>query len=117
MRRKRVVVGLVGLALVAGIVVVGYRVWLPSKPQPPRDQFGHLYDPIEDDLALRPMFAEADREAKRQLEERRAKQGRPGKPWLGDGHFYSGVKKQFLRDKYGIEWRTPAEMNPNVAFD
>jgi hypothetical protein len=117
MRRRRVVVGLVGLALAAGVAVGGYRVWHPSKPQPPRDQFGFRYDPVEDDPALRPMFAEADREAKRQLEERRAKQGRPGKSALGDGRFYAGVKKQFLKDKYGIDWRTPAEMNPDKAFD
>lgn len=26
-------------------------------------------------------------------------------------------KKEILHDKYGIEWKTPAEMNPDINFD
>ena len=115
MRRRRVIVGLAALALVAGVAGIGYWVWHSS--QPPRDQFGRRYDLIEDDPALRPMFAEADREAKRQFEEWRAKQGRPGKSALGDGKFFNWIKQQYLKDTYGIDWRTPAEMNPDKAFD
>ena len=27
------------------------------------------------------------------------------------------VEKQVLRDEFGIEWRSPAAMNPDVLFD
>lgn len=27
------------------------------------------------------------------------------------------VKKVLLREKFGIEWKTPAEMNPDANFD
>lgn len=30
---------------------------------------------------------------------------------------YWSVKKEILRKKYGIEWHSPAEMNPTVRFD
>jgi hypothetical protein len=114
MRRRRVVIGLAVLALLAGIAVTAA---VRHDTRPPRDEYGHLYDPIEDDPAVRPLLAEADREGQARLEEMRAKQGRPGKGGLGDVHFYWALKKEYLKDKYGIDWRTPAEMNPNIAFD
>jgi hypothetical protein len=83
----------------------------------PKNTSGLKYDPIEDDPAFGPMIGEANREAQRQLEERRVQEGRPGQSWLGDVHFFYAVKKQYLKDKYGIDWRTPAEMNPHIAID
>ena len=29
---------------------------------------------------------------------------------------YWDCKKRILKEKYGLEWRTPAECNPNVRF-
>jgi hypothetical protein len=111
MKHRRFVIGLVVLVLAAGALATWYAI------RPPRHGDGLLYDPIEDDPKVRPLFAEANVEATRQLEEWRAKQGRPGKPQFGDVRYYWNAKKQFLKDKYGIDWRTPAEMNPNIAFD
>jgi hypothetical protein len=95
-------------------------VWLTdAEPQfeRPKDRDGLKHDPIESDPAFAPIIAEADREAQRQLDEMRAKKGRPGVSWLGDVHFFYAVKKQFLKDKYGIDWQSPAETNPHVAID
>ena len=36
---------------------------------------------------------------------------------LGMCHTYWRIKKQILRDDYGIDWCTPAEMNPGILFD
>lgn len=36
---------------------------------------------------------------------------------LGYCHMYWGVKKSILRDKYNIDWHSPAELNPNILFD
>jgi hypothetical protein len=32
-------------------------------------------------------------------------------------NFYWPVKKRILKDQYGIDWRTPPEMNPGVIWD
>lgn len=36
---------------------------------------------------------------------------------LGFCHFYWSTKKAILKNKYGIEWFSPAEENPNVFYD
>ena len=30
---------------------------------------------------------------------------------------YWAVKKEMLREKYGIDWRSPAERYPHIIFD
>lgn len=35
---------------------------------------------------------------------------------MGTCHRYWARKKELLRN-YGIEWRSPAEMNPDIRFD
>lgn len=37
--------------------------------------------------------------------------------YLGSCHLYWETKQRILKEEYGIEWKTPAEMNPNVAYD
>ena len=32
-------------------------------------------------------------------------------------HVYWAEKKRILREDYGIEWKTPGEMNPQIRFD
>lgn len=36
---------------------------------------------------------------------------------LGSCHWIWAIKKQILKEKYGITWYTPAELNPDVMFD
>lgn len=36
---------------------------------------------------------------------------------LGFCHYYWGEKKDRLWKKYGMDWKTPAEMNPDILFD
>jgi hypothetical protein len=69
-------------------------------------------DPIEKDPKLGPLVEKAAREAEAELE---------AEGWLkhvmGYCHAFWPTQKRILREKYGIEWRTPSEMNPDVLFD
>lgn len=36
---------------------------------------------------------------------------------MGFCHLYWHEKARLLKEKYGIDWRSPARMNPRVMFD
>ncbi len=36
---------------------------------------------------------------------------------LGSCHRIWAIQKQILKEKYGITWYTPAELNPDIKFD
>lgn len=36
---------------------------------------------------------------------------------LGACHVLWGMQKRILRERYGIDWKTPAEQNPDIMFD
>jgi hypothetical protein len=71
------------------------------------------HDPIEDDPKLKAIFEAVDLEVNESVErdppEVRHK--------LGYCHGVWALKKRILWERYGIRWRTPAEMNPKVAYD
>ncbi len=68
------------------------------------------HDPIEDDPKLGPIVEKARREA---VSEELGNQ--PER--LGFCHIVWATQKRILKDKYGIDWKTPAEMNPGILFD
>lgn len=35
----------------------------------------------------------------------------------GSCHILWGRQQRILQEKYGISWRSPAEMNPDIIFD
>ena len=88
-------------------------------------------EPIEDDDPIIVEFFKtlhADLKAqdelrKKQIEE--AKKLLPTDParaaellsQLGSCHTLWSLQKQILKEKYGITWYTPAELNPDVKFD
>lgn len=37
--------------------------------------------------------------------------------YLGYCHGYWRVKKRILKEKYGIDWKSPAELHPYINFD
>ena len=89
---------------------------------------GILRDPIEDDPAVRPLFLAACEEAAREVQEwhrQRIAELEQSSPAVAD-LFRSGRGlchrtwdriKELLRERHGIEWRSPREMNPWVIFD
>src|SRR5262245_50682440 len=97
------------LALLVGVNLVGAGLWHFSRPSPISNDI--KLDPIEDNPAVRPFLQLADQEADQELAERGVS------PGFGTCHYFWQTKKRILKEKYGIDWRTPAEMNPNVYFD
>jgi hypothetical protein len=73
-----------------------------------QQQEGHtLHDPIEDDPKLRPMIEQAHALAN-------AAEPAHG---LGSCHRLWHAKKRILKERFEIEWFSPAEMNPGTKFD
>lgn len=72
---------------------------------------GSWYDLITDDPKLKASFAAAKREAKDELERAGEKDRK------GLGRVFDQRKKRILKEKYDMEWRTTAEMNPHLMFD
>ena len=74
-------------------------------------QSGPTYhDPIEDDPSVAPLFAQVRQEVETLVE---AESGLR----LGRCHRIWHLTQRTLRERHGIEWLTPAQLNPGVAFD
>jgi len=66
-------------------------------------------DPIERDPSFSEQIAQADEMAKLELKEQPRR--------MGSCHTLWRTKKRILKEQFGIDWKTPAEMNPHVFFD
>ena len=66
------------------------------------------YDPVEDT----PKF----KAIKDELEERILAKIGPSRG-MGYCHLYWETKRDILKKDYGIEWKSPALLNPKVRFD
>ena len=69
-----------------------------------------LRDPIEDEAAVKQAFAIAEQEAEASL-------GEVLKEQMGYCHLFWAEKASILKVRFGIEWFSPAQMNPGVLFD
>ena len=66
-------------------------------------------DPIESTAEYKAVIKDVEKELDRLLKD---------KPkGMGFCHIYWYEKKKILKEKYGIEWKSPAVMNPGVMFD
>lgn len=70
---------------------------------------GEKRDPLEGDPRYRRAFEQAETKTMQKL--RGVRRG------LGFVHLYWQTKKQILRSDYGLDWKTPAELNPNIFYD
>lgn len=71
------------------------------------------HDPIEDTDLYKRIVKAVDRLAElKAIEDTTA---RPG--MMGFCHAHWAAKKAILRDCFGIDWKTPAEMDPFTQFD
>lgn len=84
-----------------------------------------LHDPLEDDPELQPIFEVVRLQVRQEVDIGHQQQMIELQPKVAD-LFHSGrglchqqwiVMKRILLEKYGIEWMTPAEMNPFMIFD
>jgi hypothetical protein len=69
------------------------------------------HDPIENDPRYAVIFATIDKEVDALLADD------PARGAMGFCHRQWSTKQELLKSKYGIDWRSPAEMNPEVIFD
>ena len=69
---------------------------------------GLRYDPIEDSEEYLAIKDELEALIKAQIGE---------KKHIGYCYMYWSAKRHILKEKYGIEWRSPSELNPHVLFD
>lgn len=67
------------------------------------------HDPIERDPKIAPLIDEADRITQNELANEKRR--------MGFCHVYWQTKKRILKEQFGVDWQTPAEMNPGVMFD
>jgi hypothetical protein len=68
-----------------------------------------LQDPIEMDPRTIPLLLRAALETEAELEG--CERG------TGFCHLYWQTKKRILQERYGVSWKSPAEMNPELIFD
>jgi len=65
-----------------------------------------------------PKFRRIIKQAEKEAEEEVAKQFGGKLPMMmGICHNLWGEQKRILKEKYNIDWKTPAEMNPDTEFD
>lgn len=69
------------------------------------------HDPIEDDPRYKSVFEGIDAEVDEILKDH------PLRGRMGFCHIIWDTEKEILKQKYGISWKTPAEMNPHILFD
>ena len=65
-------------------------------------------DPIENDPKYIEIIRKVDEEVKAELGESH---------YMGYCHRFWGLKKELLLDRYGITWRSPADLNPFTEYD
>ena len=65
-------------------------------------------DPVEKTLKYKKIRKELEKELSELMKDRTG---------IGSCHIYWAYKKRLLREKYGIDWRSPAELNPGTLFD
>src|SRR6185503_4157204 len=92
-------------------VVDGPVVWVFSVSTQQNSVMVDRADAQETDETLAPKFKEAKQEARARLEQRGIK------PKLGYVHTYWPELKKVLKEKFGITWYSPAELNLYTIYD
>ena len=82
-----------------------------AEPAPAKRTGGITRDPIEHDPRYADIFRQIDDEVKGILA------NHPSKGAMGFVHVFWDTKKRVLKQKYKIDWKSPAEMNPHIMFD
>jgi hypothetical protein len=80
---------------------------------PPEVASRDRHDPIEDDPAMQPILAAARRAAEIEAAPTLAKFNSD----IGNCHLLWRLQKRILKEQFGIDWKTPAEMNPDIRYD
>ena len=89
---------------------------LTKRPQNSYRKNGEYYDKVEKTKEYRACVEEVEKQA--EIEARKNMRELTGKEWgIGYCHMFWIAKKKILKEKYNIDWRSPAEMNPEIIYD
>ena len=83
-----------------------------SEQETYRDKDGTISDSVE----LTEKYLEIEPELEAKIKKEMIKRY-DRYPILGSCHYYWDIKKRILNQDYGIEWESPAKLNPDVFFD
>jgi len=76
------------------------------------DENGFRRDIVERSSEYQKISRQVEKEVKEALAKKRILPG-----MLGYCQAFWSEKKKILKEKYGINWRSPQEMNPEISFD
>lgn len=76
--------------------------------EPKRSHSGLIYDPVEDTEEYLKIEDEVNKLAQERMGNIRG---------IGSCYIFWRAKKQILKEKYGIDWKSPSELNLHVMFD
>jgi len=88
-----------------------HRIWVGPAGGGEKGASGLRRDPVEDDPRYRSIFARIDAEVDALLADH------PQRGAEGFCHVRWRAKQRLLSEKYGVTWRSPDELNPQVIFD
>lgn len=83
-----------------------------EQPEPSLSSHGIRIDPVQETEAYLVVEADANTAARDDLMNRGI-----DPDGFGSFHAFCETKQRILREKFGIDWRTPAELNPSTTFD
>lgn len=66
------------------------------------------YDAVEDSEEYQNVIVDVEKDVDEEL---------GGEKYFGICHQYWRIKRRILKEKYGIDWKSPGEMNPLCRFD
>ena len=88
-----------------------HRIRVGATDEREKGTSGLRRDPVEDDPRYQKVFAGIDAEVDALLADH------PQRGAEGFCHVLWRAKKRLLAEKYGVVWRSPDELNPQVIFD
>ncbi len=97
--------------MTAGHATVGYPCVARAETAPDTGSYEIVRDPIEKD----PRYAEVFKNIRGEVDE--LLKDHPMRNHIGFVHVFWATEKRLLKEKYGIDWKSLAEMNPYVLFD
>ena len=66
------------------------------------------HDPIEDTPEYKAISEELEAKIRAEIGEKRG---------MGFCHLYWSTKRRILKEEYGIDWKSPSQLNPHILFD
>ncbi|MBQ8812885.1 MAG: hypothetical protein IJZ85_00080 [Lachnospiraceae bacterium] len=82
----------------------------------PRSAGGWYYHPLEDDSEFQKILPEVQRKVDAEVKRIRQEQFGEAKYVMGLCHIEWGIKKQILKEQYGVEWLSVSDLN-DICID